>query len=379
MNQYPNEQIHPPQLIPCLELLPNLGNFRKRTFLGTLKWCTAISEKFNLNNQWLLLGVEKEEADFKMEVLSDNTNKITQSEPLSPNIHILSYGDARRAVKALQRTESSRNPMRALRKLNNRRKQMVQAFMEEFEAHPLQYADYGSDAWINSMIEHFRDPPITRILPHDIKNWLNNENYFDGLNERYDYNPPCPDEPSYCLEPEPELSFSFEDKMITEDQPNAAELEGSTDVFMGDADDMEETKLLEKPVTLVPPPQMDVKEESGLLSPVADIRETEPLASSSAPLPSSGAIKVVLHQKVVEVSGNPEVGQNFTRYMQQVSPRSFRVGVPMLSLYSTTPEVLHCFALSEENIINDLRNSGCSSAALENFQSVLDAFKLFTN
>ncbi|CAL8134282.1 unnamed protein product [Orchesella dallaii] len=344
-----------------------------------------------------------------MEVLSDNTNQIAQSEPLSPIIHVLSYGDARRAVKALQQTESSRKPMRALRKLNNRRKQMVQAFMEEFEAHPLQYADYGSDAWINSMIEHFRDPPITRILPHDIKNWLDNESYFEGFNKIYDYNPPCSDEPSCYLEPE--LSFSLEEEMITEDQLNAAELEGSTDVFLGDA--LEENKLIENPVTILPAPQMDVKEETGLLSPEAAIGETGPLDSSlsdtslplpsyedmitddqlnaaelegstdvfmmSTPLPSRGKIRVVVHQPFFEASGNPEVGPDFTRYLQKTPRRSLPVGVPMLSFYSATPEVLHCFALSEENIINDLRNAGCPSAALENFKSSLEALKLFSN
>ncbi|CAL8134288.1 unnamed protein product [Orchesella dallaii] len=93
---------------------------------------------------------------------------------------------------ALMTAKLKQKAPRALRKLNERRKRMVKSFMSEFAENPERFPPYGSEGWINSMIRHFRDPPMTRILQQDVRNWMATDKFFEVINEAYGYHTPAP-------------------------------------------------------------------------------------------------------------------------------------------------------------------------------------------
>ncbi|CAL8119481.1 unnamed protein product [Orchesella dallaii] len=73
-----------------------------------------------------------------------------------------------------QETKSTGIP----RKLTERRKNIIRGFMEEFIAKPHNYANYGTESWISSLLQYMNERPTYGLTATDVQVWIQNEDFF---------------------------------------------------------------------------------------------------------------------------------------------------------------------------------------------------------
>ncbi|CAL8124406.1 unnamed protein product [Orchesella dallaii] len=66
---------------------------------------------------------------------------------------------------------------------------MVRGFLKTFQKNPQDFSDYGSENWVNALMNYLKDSPQYKLELSDVRSWMKTESIFEELNERYEY---CP-------------------------------------------------------------------------------------------------------------------------------------------------------------------------------------------
>ncbi|CAL8146295.1 unnamed protein product [Orchesella dallaii] len=64
------------------------------------------------------------------------------------------------------------------RKLTERRKNLIREFLHSFLERPHMYAAYGTEPWIDSLLEYMNERTSYGLAPIDVKIWMGNEKFF---------------------------------------------------------------------------------------------------------------------------------------------------------------------------------------------------------